>query len=201
MTDAHADFVLQLGDFCLPREANREFLAAWNAFAGPRYHVLGNHDMDDGCTREQVAAFLGMPARHYTFDGGAVPGRRARRQRTGRQEPTGTRATSLANSSPGWSGTLASAAKPAIVFVHQPLDDDFGVENGTEVRAVLERAEAAASRPRARDVRRSPARGLLRTLGGLRCTCSQQRVVLLARRGRRVARGVSRLRRMRATRA
>jgi 3',5'-cyclic AMP phosphodiesterase CpdA len=74
LTQARADFVIQLGDFCVPKDGNRDVLAAWNAFHGPRYHVLGNHDMDGGFTREQAAAFLGMPARHYTFDGGSFLG-------------------------------------------------------------------------------------------------------------------------------
>jgi hypothetical protein len=74
MTEAKADFVIQLGDFCMPKEDNRVFLAAWNTFGGPRRHVLGNHDMDGGYSREQTAAFYGMPARHYTFDGGPFLG-------------------------------------------------------------------------------------------------------------------------------
>lgn len=166
MTEARADFVIQIGDFCVPSEANRPFLAAWNAFAGPRHHVIGNHDMDGGFSREQVAAFLGMPARHYTFDGGAFLG-----IVLDGNDPGGTvpgYARFIAADQRAWlERTLAAADKPAIVFVHQPLDEDFGVENQAEVRAILERAEA-----------RQPGRVLatfsghlhvdyLKTLGGL----------------------------------
>jgi hypothetical protein len=48
--------------------------SAWDACARPRYHVLGNHDMDGGFSREQTASFVGMPARHYTFGGGKFQG-------------------------------------------------------------------------------------------------------------------------------
>ena len=48
MQQAKVDFILQLGDFCQPGERNKDFLSVWNAFAGPRWHVLGNHDMDGG---------------------------------------------------------------------------------------------------------------------------------------------------------
>ena len=141
MTAARADWVIQLGDFCIPRDANRAFLAEWNAFKGPRYHVLGNHDMDDGCTREQAAGFLGMPARHYVFDAGAFLG-----IVLDGNDPGGKAsgyARYVAAEQLAWlERTLASAAKPLIVFTHQPLDDDFGVENGAEVRAILEQAEA-----------------------------------------------------------
>jgi 3',5'-cyclic AMP phosphodiesterase CpdA len=141
MTAARADFVIQLGDFCIPREANREFLAAWTAFAGPRRHVLGNHDMDGGYSREQAAAFLGMPARHYTFDAGPFIGIVLDGNDPGGM--AGAYARFIASEQLAWlEATLASAAKPVIAFTHQPLDDEFGVENGAEVRGVLERAEA-----------------------------------------------------------
>lgn len=141
MTAARADWVIQLGDFCVPRDVNREFLAAWNAFEGPRHNVLGNHDMDDGFTREQAAAFLGMPARHYVFDAGAFLGVVLDGNDPGGK--AGGYARYVAGEQLAWlDRTLASAAKPVIVFTHQPLDDDFGVENGAEVRTILERAEA-----------------------------------------------------------
>jgi len=142
VTEAKADFVIQLGDFCIPKEENRVFLAAWNTFGGPRHHVLGNHDMDGGFSREQTAAFYGMPARHYTFDGGSFlgvvldgndPGGRA----------GGYRRYVAADQLAWLEQSLAAAGKPAVVFVHQPLDDDAGIENGAEARAVLEKAEAA----------------------------------------------------------
>jgi len=41
------DFIIQLGDFVMPRKRNQPFLDAWNEFDGPGYHVLGNHDMKD----------------------------------------------------------------------------------------------------------------------------------------------------------
>ncbi|KKL27564.1 hypothetical protein LCGC14_2383900, partial [marine sediment metagenome] len=68
MNKAKADFICQLGDFCWPHERNQEFLECWRQFDGPRYHVLGNHDMDGGYTRERAVAFLGMPGKHYSFD-------------------------------------------------------------------------------------------------------------------------------------
>ena len=34
------DFIIQLGDFSLPREQNQPFIDKWNSFNGPKYHVL-----------------------------------------------------------------------------------------------------------------------------------------------------------------
>ena len=41
-----ADFIIQLGDFCMADSKNLDFMGIWETFKGPKYHVLGNHDMD-----------------------------------------------------------------------------------------------------------------------------------------------------------
>ena len=140
MTQAKAHFIVQLGDFCVPKDANQGFLAAWNAFAGPRYHVLGNHDMDGGFSREQAAAFLGIPARHYTFDGGSFLGVALDGNDPG-GKGSGYARYVAADQCTWLERTLAGARQPVVVFVHQPLDDAQGVENGVEVRGILEKAE------------------------------------------------------------
>lgn len=67
--EAKVDFIIQLGDFILdPTESGSgNFLELWNSFNGPRYHVLGNHDMDLA-DKARVCAFWGMPANYYSFD-------------------------------------------------------------------------------------------------------------------------------------
>jgi len=67
--EEQVDFIIQLGDFTLnPTQAKSgSFLKLWNSFKGPKYHVLGNHDMD--CTdKTQVRASWGMPANYCSFD-------------------------------------------------------------------------------------------------------------------------------------
>ena len=63
------DFIIQIGDFSLAmNEAEAgSFLAIWNSFQGPRYHVLGNHDMDRN-SKSKVMKFLGMDKNYYSFD-------------------------------------------------------------------------------------------------------------------------------------
>ncbi len=61
------DFILQLGDFCMGLEQNREFLSIWENFAGPRYHVLGNHDMDKN-SKQEMLEFWSMPKTYYSWD-------------------------------------------------------------------------------------------------------------------------------------
>jgi len=70
MNGEQVDFTIQLGDFCRPTPRNGAFLAIWRSFKGPSYHVLGNHDMDGGFTREQTVAYYKMPGRYYAFSHG-----------------------------------------------------------------------------------------------------------------------------------
>jgi len=69
-TDEHKpDAILQLGDFNFGTKESEECLNLWNSFAGPGYHVLGNHDMDF-MSKDAIVQKWGMPARYYSFDFG-----------------------------------------------------------------------------------------------------------------------------------
>lgn len=64
-----ADFIIQLGDFVQPDAMGQKLLDEWNKFPGPRYHVLGNHDME-GTTKEHIMQFQGQKEKYYSFDCG-----------------------------------------------------------------------------------------------------------------------------------
>lgn len=66
-TKENVDFIIQLGDFCYPIEANKDFLSIWNNYRGVKYHVLGNHDMDN-CDKTQAMRYYGMSRSYYYFD-------------------------------------------------------------------------------------------------------------------------------------
>lgn len=61
------NILLQMGDFNFGRADSRECMTLWQQFKGPRYHVLGNHDMDF-LTKEGMVDFWEMPAPYYSFD-------------------------------------------------------------------------------------------------------------------------------------
>lgn len=144
MADKRAHFVAQMGDFCQPIEANNSFREVWHGWKGARYDVIGNHDMDGGKTREQFREYVGMEAGYYTFlqqgyrfivlDGndrhdkapGGYPRHIGPEQRAWLAE------------------TLADTTEPVIVLSHQSLENASGVDNGAEVRAILEAANEAA---------------------------------------------------------
>lgn len=66
-SERKVDFIVQLGDFCFAEAKARDFLKLWNQFDGPKYHVLGNHDMDLN-SKAEAMDFWGMPGKYYSFD-------------------------------------------------------------------------------------------------------------------------------------
>lgn len=151
--EAKPAFAIGLGDFVDGTSKDRAVELGhlktiediFRRFEGPRYHVLGNHDLD-AITKEEFLEATGMPAPHHAFD--APPFRCIVLDACYRKD--------LASYSRGnfvWSdswvppaqlrwleGELARARGKAIVFTHQPLDgeDIHCVRNAAEVRRVLE---------------------------------------------------------------
>lgn len=140
MNREEVDFVIQLGDFCRPIPANDGFLAIWKTFDGPRHHVLGNHDMDGGATREQTVAYWGMQAKYYSFDAGGfhfialdgndktTPPQSGYPRYVGDQQQQWLRRDLVQN------------RLPTIIFSHQSLEAPGGVANGEAIRGILEEA-------------------------------------------------------------
>lgn len=136
-----ADAVLELGDFCTPKPANREFADAFDAYPGKRFHVIGNHEMDGGFDRDQVVAFHKMPARYYSadlhgihlvvLDGNDVP--------SGHK---GGYPSHIADDQIEWlAQDLAATTLPVFVFSHQSLERPQCIRSQEKVRAVLEKAK------------------------------------------------------------
>lgn len=138
MKAAEVDFIVQLGDFCQPRESNRDFVNIFESFPGPAYHVLGNHDMDGGFTREQTKQYLGLESGFYSFDLRGfhfivLDGN----DRT--DPPQEGYARYIGPEQREWLRLdLAKTKLPVIIFSHQSLGDTACVENSAEVRNTLE---------------------------------------------------------------
>lgn len=143
MNNQQVDFIMQLGDFCVPNDKNDRFMDAWRAFDGPRYHVLGNHDTDGGYTREQVVEYYDMPARYYSFDQGGIHVVVLDGNDKGGVSSGYSRY--IAQDQLDWlKKDLAQTESPTIVFIHQPLDNPSGIDNRLEVRLILEQVNTQA---------------------------------------------------------
>ncbi|MBJ6368793.1 metallophosphoesterase family protein [Snuella sedimenti] len=139
------DFIIQMGDFCRPYDHNKPFLNIWNSFNGDKHHVIGNHDMDGGFSREQVKAFWEMPANYYSFDKQGVhfvilDGND--------QNPKPWKGYNryIGKAQQEWlKADLTKTKQPTVVFSHQTLElEDGGVANLKEIQKILEEANKNA---------------------------------------------------------
>jgi len=157
-----ADLMIQLGDFInarfvlgaelgdperIPRilEAAEAVYAGFN---GPRYHVLGNHDVGD-LTKAEFLERVNTDATSYSFDAGAyhfvVLDAQYRFDGTDRGNEFWFMQGYVPPSLLEWlQEDLAATDRPTIVCVHQRLDLDFEQRHGgpeivnhVEVRDVL----------------------------------------------------------------
>ncbi|ADL53002.1 metallophosphoesterase family protein [Clostridium cellulovorans] len=69
--DDQVDFIIQLGDFCCPKEENQGLLNLLYSVGKPLYHVIGNHD-SDSFSKKSVRKFLKMEESYYSFKYGKV---------------------------------------------------------------------------------------------------------------------------------
>jgi alkaline phosphatase len=161
MNDWGADFVVELGDFingwvvlgAEPGDPARipEVLAwadgLFAGFDGPRYHVIGNHDVYN-LDKEQYQSILGIESTFYSFDVGGYHFVTLDVQFAEDGSDLAHTYTGVAGFVPSaeleWlRADLAASDAPTIVFVHQPLDDfieEWGrptVLNQAEVRTLL----------------------------------------------------------------
>jgi hypothetical protein len=159
MNRERVDFLVELGDFkdqdTPPVESRTlEYLerieGVFRKFEGPRYHVLGNHDMDSISKAQFLARVenAGIPSErsYYSFDLRGIHGvvLDANFTREGANYDKGnfdwTDANVPAEQLEWLKKDLDAARDPVVVFVHQRLDGEGNVfvNNADEVRGVLE---------------------------------------------------------------
>jgi Icc protein len=139
MKEASIDFVIQLGDFCIPKPENERFRDLFQKIEIPCQHVLGNHDMDGGFRPDETVEFYGMPSRYYSFDFGGMHMVVLDGNEPGGAQPGYKRF--ISDTQLQWlKQDLADSQRPTIVFSHQPLNHASGVENGESVRQILQQA-------------------------------------------------------------
>jgi Calcineurin-like phosphoesterase len=139
------DFIIELGDFCRPYDYNLGFLSIWNSYPGDKYHVIGNHEMDGGFSREQVVKYFGSPAKYYSFD---KKGYHFIVLDGNDLNPSPDKAPGYARfigeEQRNWLvNDLRSTNLTVILFSHQTLEGK-GVENRQQIRSILENENMTA---------------------------------------------------------
>ncbi|MCA8963300.1 MAG: metallophosphoesterase [Planctomycetes bacterium] len=152
-----ADMIVQLGDFNYAEPANRPCMQAFDAFAGERHHVLGNHDLDK-FGKEHVLDFWQMRARYYSFDRGGwhfvvLDRNHVRQGDVYVPYAKGNYFSAEGNLSHAdpeqleWlAADLRSTRAPTVVFVHQGVGMSNDAYPDDDSRAPIEATLAAANR-------------------------------------------------------
>ncbi len=145
MMIANPDFIIELGDFGTPAQEYAHLFDIWNSFPGDKFHVIGNHEMDGGYSRQQAVEYRQMDNSYYSFaknrfqfivlDGNdsKTENEKGYKQYIGTQQFT-------------WlQNELEKSKHPIVIFSHQGLTtypgvdgDEYGLENAEEIRAILE---------------------------------------------------------------
>jgi len=146
MNAEETDFIIQLGDFCRPYDYNEDFLSLFNNHEGLEYHVIGNHEMDGGFTKDSVVKYLGMENNYYSYDQKGfhfivLDGNDKN------PDPGGASgyARFIGEEQFNWlKSDLESTEKQVVIFSHQGLQGVFAVENADKIRALLENVNETA---------------------------------------------------------
>jgi len=147
----NADYVIQLGDFCMPEKENESFMDLWNTIEVPKYHVLGNHDMDIS-DKATIQKFWGMKKPYYSFDKGAYhfivldanfykDGDQYVSYSKGNYYSHPKERCYVSAEQLTWlKSDLANTDKLTVVFSHQSLEHDKGIKNKEEVWGIFAEA-------------------------------------------------------------
>lgn len=145
MQMAQPDFIIELGDFLIPEEKYAPYYELWNSFPGPKYHVIGNHEMDGGTSLQEAIDYRGLSNSYYTFEQNGFlfiildgndkkfPEQKGYRSYIGPTQIQWLREQ------------LLSATMPIVIFSHQGIGTDpgnpgerYSIENNSEVQALFE---------------------------------------------------------------
>lgn len=163
MNEQQVDFLIELGDFKDQNQPTSEastlenlkaIESVYGRFKGPRYHVLGNHDVDS-ISKQQFLEHIentGIESdtNYYSFDAKGLhfivldPNYKA----DGSDYDHGNfdwQEAHIPDPQLEWlRNDLAKTSSPAIVFIHQPLDprgEKVFVSNANQVRQVLQESK------------------------------------------------------------
>jgi len=148
MKAAQPDFIIELGDFGIPKEEYAQLFDIWNSYPGNKYHVIGNHEMDGGTSLQQALDYRGMSSSFYDFDVNGFhfivldgndkkdPQQQGYRQYIGPKQQH-------------WlTENLKNARRPIVIFSHQGLGPIEGLDNHEEMRTILEEHNRSAEQNR-----------------------------------------------------
>ncbi|WP_454879801.1 metallophosphoesterase family protein [Sphingobacterium detergens] len=146
MNKEQPDFIISLGDFCVPKSTNQKLMTIWKQFKGKKHYVLGNHDTDGGFTKQQALAFWGTDKPYYSFDDKGFHFVILDGNEKDPEKKIAGYPRTLGKEQLHWlREDLRRTKLRTIIFCHQGLENTInGLENGMEVRYLFEQINAEA---------------------------------------------------------
>ncbi len=134
------DALIQMGDFAIPIPENAMTIRTFNEAHPQVFHVLGNHDMDGGFSREAVCEAFGMTARYYSADLGSIHLIVLDGNDPGSPSNKGGYPSYIDPSQQAWLiAELEKSSKPVLVVCHQPIAGIYTIDNSQEIQGILSR--------------------------------------------------------------
>jgi len=140
MAETEPDAIMQLGDFAYPKKENEPVIDRFNQAHEISLHVIGNHDTDQGHTREECLDIWGMSGRYYSQDIGGLRVLVLDGNDKGSPAYRGGYASFIGKAQVEWlEEELESHAGSVVGLCHQPLAGSGAVDNAEEIQGLLGR--------------------------------------------------------------
>ncbi len=140
MAGENPQALIQMGDFAIPKPENATVIQTFNDAKPRTFHVLGNHDMDGGFSREEVVRAYGMPGRYYSEDLGSIRLIVLDGNDPGSPAGKGGYPSYIGPDQQSWLiSELEKADKPVLVVSHQPIAGIYPIDNTLEIQGILGR--------------------------------------------------------------
>lgn len=141
MQKAKPDAIIQLGDFAYPNKTNEGIINKFNGIHANNFHVIGNHDTDNGHTHDQCLAYWGMPSAYYAAQLKNYTIIVLNGNDKGSPAHKGGYPAYIGPAQQQWLQLeLEKATGPVVLFCHQPLKGYLAIDNADEIQQLLTKA-------------------------------------------------------------
>ncbi|MBC6365946.1 metallophosphoesterase [Algoriphagus sp. AK58] len=138
MKKLQVDALFQLGDFAIPKAENLPYIQSFNQAHQHSFHVLGNHDMDEGFSLEEVVKRYGMPGNYYSVEVGGIQILVLDGNDTGSPRYKSGYHSYVGPKQQAWlRKELEKANKPVLIISHQPIAGIYTIDNAQEIQRLL----------------------------------------------------------------
>ncbi len=138
MSSTKPDAIIQLGDFAYPNEKNKSVIDKFDNANKNSLHVIGNHDTDNGHTKQQCLDVWGMSHRYYSHDIGGLRIIVLDCNDVGSPTHKGGYPLYIGEEQFEWlEEQLKKPDGPILLASHQPLAGPYSIDNQKEVQALL----------------------------------------------------------------